>query len=147
MFLHRPADELASFVTQDFKGRIKDLFFRFRMEEDFLTDSVEHFRLFFKGQFLRGIELRKEILDRTVILLQHFQNRHRNPCFQLCTSSARGTYDLAWCLHPIYLMPTMIQRRLPIGAEVSGEGAHFRVWAPGHHRVEVVIEGSRSFSL
>ena len=34
-------------------------------------------------------------------------------------------------------------RRLPIGAEVLGEGrVHFRVWAPGHDRVEVVIERS-----
>jgi maltooligosyltrehalose trehalohydrolase len=32
-------------------------------------------------------------------------------------------------------------RRLPIGAEVLGDGGvHFRVWASRHHRVEVVIE-------
>jgi maltooligosyltrehalose trehalohydrolase len=33
-------------------------------------------------------------------------------------------------------------RRLPIGAEISENGAHFRVWAPGHDKVEVVIEQS-----
>jgi len=34
------------------------------------------------------------------------------------------------------------QRRLPIGAEVVPEGVHFRIWAPGHKKVEVVIEGT-----
>jgi maltooligosyltrehalose trehalohydrolase len=33
-------------------------------------------------------------------------------------------------------------RRLPIGAEASEHGAHFRVWAPGHDKVEVVVEQS-----
>ena len=34
-------------------------------------------------------------------------------------------------------------RRLPVGAEVVGDArVHFRVWAPGHDRVEVVIERS-----
>lgn len=35
-----------------------------------------------------------------------------------------------------------IRRRLPVGAEVqpNGSGVHFRVWAPRHKRVEVVIE-------
>jgi maltooligosyltrehalose trehalohydrolase len=34
------------------------------------------------------------------------------------------------------------QRRLPIGAEtLRGGGVHFRVWAPGRQRVEVVFEG------
>jgi maltooligosyltrehalose trehalohydrolase len=33
------------------------------------------------------------------------------------------------------------RRRLPIGAEVLGDGGvYFRVWASHHHRVEVVIE-------
>jgi maltooligosyltrehalose trehalohydrolase len=32
------------------------------------------------------------------------------------------------------------QRRLPIGAEVQREGVHFRVWAPRHDCVEVVLE-------
>src|SRR5262245_9925198 len=32
-------------------------------------------------------------------------------------------------------------RRLPIGAEIiPGEGVHFRVWAPDHRRVDVVLE-------
>jgi maltooligosyltrehalose trehalohydrolase len=33
------------------------------------------------------------------------------------------------------------RRRVPIGAEVVPEGVHFRVWAPGHREVEVVLEG------
>ena len=33
------------------------------------------------------------------------------------------------------------RRRLPVGAEVRPEGGvHFRVWAPGRRRVEVVLE-------
>jgi maltooligosyltrehalose trehalohydrolase len=31
-------------------------------------------------------------------------------------------------------------RRLPVGAEVRGGGVHFRVWAPRHRRVAVVLE-------
>lgn len=34
-----------------------------------------------------------------------------------------------------------LQRRLPIGAEIVPEGVHFRVWAPAHRKVEVVLEG------
>ena len=35
----------------------------------------------------------------------------------------------------------MERRRLPVGAEViPGEGIHFRVWAPAHDRVELVLE-------
>jgi len=37
-----------------------------------------------------------------------------------------------------------ITRRLPIGAEVTSEGVHFRVWAPKAKTVEVVLEGSPS---
>lgn len=37
-------------------------------------------------------------------------------------------------------------RRLPIGAEVSDAGVHFRVWAPKRRRVEVEFDG-RSVSL
>jgi len=33
------------------------------------------------------------------------------------------------------------QRRLPIGAEVVPGGVHFRLWAPGHKKVDVVFEG------
>jgi len=33
-----------------------------------------------------------------------------------------------------------ISRRLPIGAEVSADGVHFRVWAPRRHAVEVIFE-------
>src|ERR1051326_2398063 len=36
-------------------------------------------------------------------------------------------------------------RRYPVGAEVlSGGKTHFRVWAPGRHKVEVVVEGPGS---
>src|SRR4051812_14395235 len=37
-------------------------------------------------------------------------------------------------------MPEQYARRYPIGAEVTHEGAHFRVWAPIRSRVEVVVE-------
>lgn len=33
------------------------------------------------------------------------------------------------------------RRRLPIGAEVVRDGVSFRIWAPGHKKVEVVLEG------
>ncbi len=32
------------------------------------------------------------------------------------------------------------KRRYPIGAEITAEGLHFRVWARGHHEVEVVLK-------
>lgn len=32
-------------------------------------------------------------------------------------------------------------RALPFGAEPGPDGVHFRVWAPGHHRVDVVVYG------
>jgi 1,4-alpha-glucan branching enzyme len=36
-----------------------------------------------------------------------------------------------------------IRRRLPIGAEVLGDGeVHFRVWAPRSQEVEVVVDGA-----
>ena len=39
----------------------------------------------------------------------------------------------------------MPQRRLPIGTELLTDGAHVRVWAPGHRKVTLVIEsGTRS---
>jgi maltooligosyltrehalose trehalohydrolase len=44
-------------------------------------------------------------------------------------------------------MPTALQRRFPIGAEAVAGGVHFRVWAPAHKQVEVVIEGSREIAL
>ena len=38
-----------------------------------------------------------------------------------------------------------IPRRLPVGAEIiGGRGVHFRVWAPDHTRVAVVLEGRTS---
>jgi maltooligosyltrehalose trehalohydrolase len=36
---------------------------------------------------------------------------------------------------------TKQHRRLPVGAEPTAEGVHFRVWAPKRRRVEVVLEG------
>jgi maltooligosyltrehalose trehalohydrolase len=30
-------------------------------------------------------------------------------------------------------------RKLPIGAELVPDGVHFRIWAPGHTKVEVVF--------
>jgi maltooligosyltrehalose trehalohydrolase len=44
-------------------------------------------------------------------------------------------------------MPTTLQRRLPVGAEVSQEGAHFRVWAPRCKRAAIVLEHGGSFAL
>ena len=44
-------------------------------------------------------------------------------------------------------MSTAVQRRLPIGAEPTGIGVHFRVWAPCRKRVDVVFEGARGFPL
>src|SRR5580692_7336958 len=32
------------------------------------------------------------------------------------------------------------ERRLPVGAEVTGDGVHFRVWAPVRKTVEVVLD-------
>src|SRR5206468_3867561 len=37
-------------------------------------------------------------------------------------------------------------RRLPVGAEVTPGGVHFRVWAPRCRRVEVVFEGDEALA-
>jgi maltooligosyltrehalose trehalohydrolase len=42
---------------------------------------------------------------------------------------------------------TLVQRKIPIGAEPVAGGVHFRVWAPMRKRVEVVLEGSRAIPL
>ncbi|MCW5981959.1 MAG: malto-oligosyltrehalose trehalohydrolase [Bryobacteraceae bacterium] len=47
-------------------------------------------------------------------------------------------------------MPAAVetQRTLPIGAEPLPEGGvHFRVWAPDHRQVEVVVEGAGAFAM
>jgi maltooligosyltrehalose trehalohydrolase len=44
-------------------------------------------------------------------------------------------------------MKTAMQRRYPIGAEVTREGATFRVWAPKRRRVSAVIEGGGEHPL
>src|SRR6266705_2083513 len=44
-------------------------------------------------------------------------------------------------------MSTVVQRRLPVGAEPGSVGVHFRVWAPRRSRVEIVIEGLPSIAL
>src|SRR5690348_4196965 len=38
-------------------------------------------------------------------------------------------------------------RRYPIGAEVTPDGVHFRVWAPKRRRVEVVLESGETAAL
>lgn len=38
-------------------------------------------------------------------------------------------------------------RRYPIGAEITADGTHFRVWAPKRKRVEVVLEGGGASEL
>ena len=40
-------------------------------------------------------------------------------------------------------MQTQLGRRLPFGAEPSHDGTHFRVWAPKHPRLHVVLEDER----
>ena len=35
----------------------------------------------------------------------------------------------------------------PVGAQVSSEGTHFRVWAPDHDSVRVWLDGSGQFNL
>lgn len=46
-----------------------------------------------------------------------------------------------------FQMATDVRRRLPVGAEVqSTGGVHFRVWAPFHQEVQVVVEGEASNS-
>jgi len=42
---------------------------------------------------------------------------------------------------------TVVQRRLPVGAEPAGDGVHFRVWAPVQGTVEVVVEGGAASPL
>lgn len=44
-------------------------------------------------------------------------------------------------------MSTVVQRRLPIGAEPAGGGVHFRLWAPSCKKVEVVLEGKQAVRL
>jgi maltooligosyltrehalose trehalohydrolase len=45
-------------------------------------------------------------------------------------------------------MSVRLERRLPVGAEpVVGGEAHFRVWAPAAHRVEVVVDGGAATQL
>jgi len=39
-----------------------------------------------------------------------------------------------------------MKRRLPVGAEATPEGVHFRVWAPSRKRVDVILEGSPPIS-
>jgi len=44
-------------------------------------------------------------------------------------------------------MLTSATRRYPIGAEISQAGVSFRVWAPSHHRVEVVLDSHEAHAL
>lgn len=41
----------------------------------------------------------------------------------------------------------MIDRRYPIGPQIESDGVHFRVWAPDHRAVAVVIEGGKPIPL
>lgn len=41
----------------------------------------------------------------------------------------------------------MIERRFPIGAEVTPDGVHFRVWSADRRAIEVVIENGESIAL
>jgi maltooligosyltrehalose trehalohydrolase len=51
------------------------------------------------------------------------------------------------CPKEVHQVPTIVQRRLPIGAEPQEDSVHFRVWAPSRKRVEVVLEGSQNIEL
>lgn len=44
-------------------------------------------------------------------------------------------------------LPKSQKRKYPIGAEIFTEGVHFRVWAPDHKKVDVVIEDDPSVPL
>jgi maltooligosyltrehalose trehalohydrolase len=44
-------------------------------------------------------------------------------------------------------MFSVLQRRLPVGAEPAGGGVHFRVWAPRRKHVEVVMDRSSAIPL
>src|SRR5215475_7030592 len=44
-------------------------------------------------------------------------------------------------------MFSVLQRRLPVGAEPAGGGVHFRVWAPRRKQIEVVLDQSSAVSL
>jgi maltooligosyltrehalose trehalohydrolase len=44
-------------------------------------------------------------------------------------------------------MLSVVQRRLPVGAEPAGGGVHFRVWAPRRKQVEVAMDGSTVIPL
>ena len=46
---------------------------------------------------------------------------------------------MAHALHDLQTV-TGVPRRLPIGAELTEGGVHFRVWAPGWERVTLVLE-------
>jgi maltooligosyltrehalose trehalohydrolase len=54
-----------------------------------------------------------------------------------CTNSQGGAL----------LLPTLVERRFPLGAEPARGGVHFRVWAPHRNTVDVVIEGERTGAL
>src|SRR6185369_16894569 len=45
------------------------------------------------------------------------------------------------------IMPTAVQRRLPVGAEPGPDGTHFRVWAPRRSQIEVVLDRFRTLEL
>src|SRR5215467_6267124 len=44
-------------------------------------------------------------------------------------------------------MFSVLQRRLPVGAEPAGGGVHFRVWAPRRKQIEVVLDQSSAVPL
>src|SRR4051812_33055402 len=65
-----------------------------------------------------------------------------------CNCYATQNVSFGVTCAPDVLMPTLIQRRLPVGAEVCRQyGVHFRVWAPRRKTVEVVMDRGRSLPL
>src|SRR5262245_15608617 len=59
----------------------------------------------------------------------------------------------AFCLICVHLRPSaaknslFMTRRLPIGAELTSDGAQFRVWAAKRCKVEVVLESGEATQL
>ena len=50
---------------------------------------------------------------------------------------------MARALHALARVTHTVRRRFPIGAELVEGGVHFRLWAPAHARISLVLESER----
>src|SRR5580698_4707892 len=50
-------------------------------------------------------------------------------------------------LQPLPTMSKASRRHYPVGAEINQDGVHFRVWAPSHKSVAVVLSTGDSYPL